>query len=299
MRCRLLFFYVFLMFSYSALSQDSTGVLLRLKKHIEILASDSLQGRRAGTEYEKKASRYIISEFSKTTLKPYGKNWVHPFSFKDEDSLKKTAYNVIAYLDNKASKTIVIAAHYDHLGIGGTKSRSYGKKAIHNGADDNASGVAVFLELAKSLSENNLKNNYLFIAFSAHEEGLFGSKLFMADYKKLLPDIRLMLNIDMIGRMDTISKNLSLFTSGLPASIDSLAQSYCPQDIYLKIIKENFPESDHSAFKNKKIPCLFITTGAHEDYHKITDDAEKINYAGLLKIYDFLQQLIFDLDNSK
>ncbi|MBC8323576.1 MAG: M20/M25/M40 family metallo-hydrolase [Candidatus Marinimicrobia bacterium] len=198
--------------------------------------------------------------------------------------------------DGSTNEIIIIGAHLDHLGFGGKGSGSLrpDEKAIHNGADDNASGAAGLLEIAEKLSTNSkpLKRDVLFIAFDAEEKGLLGSKYFVDNPTVNLENVSAMLNMDMIGRL----KDSSLTVGGTGTSplfeplLDSLQQN---RPLKISYSKEGYGPSDHSSFYIKDIPVLFFFTGSHEDYHKPTDDWEKINAVGEQKILE----LIFDITN--
>ena len=165
----------------------------QIKTDVAFLASDELEGRQTGTEGEKKAAVYISKRFKELELEPKGtQNYLQPFTFKPKtnphDQVKFdvngdgtiTGNNVVGYINNRAKNTVIIGAHYDHLGFGGEGSLYRDSiKAIHNGADDNASGVAILLNLAAKLKDKNTKNNYLFMAFSGEEMGLLGSNYFV------------------------------------------------------------------------------------------------------------------------
>jgi hypothetical protein len=149
-----------------------------LKKHLSFLASDDLKGRLAGSKEEQKAANYLGEQFKKMGLKPYqGKSFAIPFEYNyklnpndsiNPQEVKIKAQNVVAYLDNKASKTIVIGAHYDHLGLNehGNSTSMNSKGEIHNGADDNASGVAGLLETARLMKGKDMGKRYDFVAFT-------------------------------------------------------------------------------------------------------------------------------------
>lgn len=196
--------------------------------------------------------------------------------------------------DGSTNETIIIGAHLDHLGFGGKGSGSLrpDEKAIHNGADDNASGTAGLLEIAEKLSaiSEPLKRDVLFIAFDAEEKGLLGSKYFVDNPTINLENVSAMLNMDMIGRL----KDSSLTVGGTGTSplfeplLDSLQQNH---PLKISYSKEGYGPSDHSSFYIKDLPVLFFFTGSHEDYHKPTDDWEKINAVGEQKILE----LIFDI----
>ena len=165
----------------------------RIKEDVTFLASDALEGRQTGTDGEKKAANYIANRFKELGLEAKGtEGYLQPFTFKPKtnphDEVKFdvngdgtiTGNNVIGFVDNKAENTIIIGAHFDHLGFGGEGSLYRDSiKAVHNGADDNASGVSVLLNLAAKLKEKNTNNNYLFMAFSGEEMGLLGSNYFV------------------------------------------------------------------------------------------------------------------------
>lgn len=275
-----------------------------LKNHITYLASDDLQGRLAGSLGEKKAAAYISSEFSKLRLKPFmGKDFIQTFDYsiklnphEEGSSVKINARNVIGYLDNKASKTIVIGAHYDHLGLNehhnSTLMNSAGQ--IHNGADDNASGVSAVLELARMFSTNKTteKANYIFALFSGEEDGLMGSK-YMADHLPKGTNIDLMINLDMVGRLNK-DKDLSVGGVGTSPDFSKYIHRYKPAGINLAIDSSGVGPSDHTSFYLKDIPVLFMFTGTHSDYHKPSDDTEKINFYGVRMITNY----IFGLANA-
>jgi len=198
--------------------------------------------------------------------------------------------NVLGWIDNKSSKTVVVGAHYDHVGI--TKSRTGEDKSlqIHNGADDNASGTAVMLELARwAVNNESLKYNYIFVAFSAEEKGLFGSKAFCSRPSVNHENIAYMLNLDMVGRLgcqgDTISA-LGIASSGIwEKVIDNLDHP----DFWIKKINGAPPFSDHAPFLKKGIPVMYFTTGLHPDYHTPKDDTELINFKGMSELVSFIR----------
>jgi len=262
-----------------------------LKFYVETLASDSMGGRKPGTAYDLKAANFIAGQFKSLNIKPLQKNnYFQNFDYYYDSCLYKTR-NVIAVINNKSTENIVIGAHYDHIGLGGKRSRSYGKKEIHNGADDNASGVSLMLSIARKLKKQNSKKyNYIFVAFSGHEDGLFGSSFFTASNTVDSTSVKLMINLDMVGRADIITPALFI------ASNDSLtlANTLNLTDSTLTIKAKELPPGDHNAFINYHIPVLLLTTGIHEDYHKTSDDAQYINY----KAMSYIEEFIFDILNS-
>lgn len=208
----------------------------------------------------------------------------------------RTANNVVGYTDNKAATTVVLGAHYDHLGFGedGNSLHAGIEKSIHNGADDNASGTAALIELARELkASKNKKNNYLFIAFSGEELGLNGSKYFTEHAPIDLKTINYMVNMDMVGRLNETSKTLTI--GGIGTSPDwtqifTVVNKKKPFTI--KFDSSGTGPSDHSSFYRKDIPVLFFFTGLHTDYHKPSDDVDKINYTGELQIVKYILSVI-------
>jgi len=183
---------------------------------------------------------------------------------------------VIGFLDKGAKTTVVIGAHYDHLGMGGEYAMDPGVVAIHHGADDNASGIAAILELARYLPyAGPMKNNLLFIAFSAEEEGTCGSSYFTRSNDFDMTKINYMLNFDMIGHLDTAKNGLIINGSGTSPVWDSIITSAAKKiPIKNKKVKSALGGSDQISFYLKNIPVLFFCTDITEDYHKATDVPE-------------------------
>lgn len=278
----------------------------KLKSHISYLASDKLGGRLAGSPNEKLAADYLSNQLKSVGLKPYnGKNYIQKFDYKlklnPKDSLAITnieAHNVIGYLDNKASKTIVIGAHYDHLGLNehnnSTKPNSKGE--IHNGADDNASGVAGVLELARILSTNkeNEKANYIFALFSGEEDGLQGSKFMTETIKTLYPNVTAMINMDMIGKLNA-SKDLLVGGIGTSPDFKKIVELNKPAGFNVTLDESGVGPTDHTSFYLKDIAVLNFFTGTHTDYHKPSDDEDKINYTGVKNIVEYVFKVTHDI----
>lgn len=280
----------------------------RILNDIRVLADDANEGRGAGTAGERKAADYIKASFKKLNLQPKGdKNtYLQHFSFNKGahgEGKSAEASNVVAYLDNQASTTIVIGAHYDHLGIDGQGSSldAHPANKIHNGADDNASGVAGVLELARYFSQNNLKenNNFLFICFSAEEWGLLGSKYFTEHAAINLSQINFMINMDMVGRLDRSTKNIFVSGTGTSPVWQPLLEQLAGSDLVLKMDSSGTGPSDHTSFYLKDIPVLHFFTGSHSDYHKPSDDWEKVNAGGEAKVLELIIRLISEVDQDK
>ncbi len=208
-------------------------------------------------------------------------------------------HNLIAEIDNNQTSTIVIGAHYDHIGWGKESSLYVGDPAIHNGADDNASGVAGLLYLAEKYKNSKYKNyNFIFIAFSGEEKGLLGSNAYVKSDLFQNENINYMINMDMIGRLDKEKNIIVLGTGTSPRWNSVLEENRCEET---KITKKQsgVGASDHTAFYLKNIPVLNFFTGAHEDYHKPTDDHDKINYKGISVVVSYIEKIINDLDDEK
>lgn len=285
----------------------------RIKEDVTILADDKFEGRQTGTEGEKAAAEYLVKRFKALGLQPKGtEGYLQPFNFKPKtnphDEVKFTSVaedssvvgtNVIGFIDNNADQTIVIGAHYDHLGYGGEGSLfREEEKAIHNGADDNASGVALMLNLASKLSKTNTSNNYLFMAFSGEEMGLLGSNYFVKNSTIDAKKINYMINMDMVGRMKEDS-TLAVYGTG---TSPMFKQVLTASNNSFKLIENEsgVGPSDHTSFYLNDIPVLHFFTGQHEDYHKPGDDSEKLNYAGMELISNYIYDVITDLnDNGK
>ena len=282
-------------------SQETMTEWLPVQVDVVYLASDDLQGRETGTEGERLAAEYIARRFAQIGLKPYAAGnaatWYQPFDFvyksnphaeKGED---RTGKNVIGYIDNGADRTVVVGAHYDHLGMGGFGSRHLGEPAIHNGADDNASGVAGMLRIAEKLKASPARhNNYLFIAFSGEELGLYGSKYFAQHPVFSLENVNYMLNLDMVGRLNeegVLAVNGAGTSPAWKTALDA---------IQVKTNDSGIGPSDHTSFYLEDIPVLHFFTGQHEDYHKPEDDSPLVNYEGIVLVTDLIVDLIEKLD---
>ena len=297
----------FMLIPFTILCQECSQInkkrLIRIQEDIITLASDDMEGREPGTNGEIKGRDYIISRIQEIGLTPKGTDgFIQAFTYfekanQNEGAVK--AHNVIGFIDNDAQKTVVITAHYDHLGYGRIGSKHKGQRQIHNGADDNASGTAALLELAHVIKNNKIKehNNFLFIAFSAEEKGLLGSKYYVMNPSLKLNEINYLLNMDMLGRMEP---GMALTIEGLGSSLiweSSIMEIECDAFPLTLKKRENGP-SDHAPFYEAGIPALHFWTGKHNDYHKPSDDAEKINFKAESQIISFIEAFIFLLDSK-
>ena len=206
---------------------------------------------------------------------------------------KRNGHNVTGYIDNGAANTIIIGAHYDHLGYGEDHNSLWtGAPAIHNGADDNASGTAAVIELARMLKKSKLKNdNYLFICFSGEELGLYGSKYFTEHPTINLTSANYMINSDMVGRLNDSTHSITIGGYGTSPTWGNILDEKTKY-FNVKFDSSGIGPSDHTSFYLKNIPVLFFFTGTHKDYHKPTDDVEKINFTGELEVIKYIYHVI-------
>lgn len=280
----------------------------RIESIVEHLSSDDFEGREIGTMGEKRAGDFIETIFQYNGIAPGADDGTYFQVFKVEPKVNPHSQmtdvavdpiigrNVLGWIDNDADKTIVLGAHYDHLGYGQEGSLYMGDPAIHNGADDNASGVAGMLELGRQLKDMDLTHNVLLLAFSGEEKGLWGSNYFTKNPTHALEKIAFMVNMDMIGRL---SENKKLAVHGVgtsPVFEEILAKNN--KELDLKIEKSGSGPSDHSSFYYSDVPVLSFFTGQHEDYHKPSDDEHLINYDGMADVLELILRVIVDLDDE-
>jgi aminopeptidase YwaD len=209
---------------------------------------------------------------------------------------KRIGHNVAGYINNEAQVTVILGAHFDHLGYGedGNSMLRTGEHLIHNGADDNASGTAALIELARVLKNSKIKNtNFLFIAFSGEELGLFGSKYFTDHPTIDLTGVNYMINMDMVGRFNDSTHGLTVGGYGTSPEWEKVIAANNKKSFFaIKIDSSGTGPSDHTSFYRKDIPVLFFFTGLHSDYHRPTDDADKINYTGEYLILRYINDII-------
>jgi|TARA_B110000196_G_scaffold111232_1_gene96544 hypothetical protein len=264
------------------------------KSHITYLSSDGLRGRSSGTPGDRMAKDYIVNHFTNAGLPTermieVQEHYVAKSRLKPKNKVK--TYNIIATLPGKdkilKEEYVVIGGHYDsvHNTLG----------AIHNGADDNASGTSMVLELfEKFAASNSNKRTLVFMAFGGEELGLLGSKYFVNNPTIDLSKVQLMVNLDMVGRLDKEGKDLQIGGVSTAVNFSTILHPFLMQKD-LNIIdlgKGIFSRSDHYSFYKKDIPVLFFFTGIHPDYHSSSDDADKINYKGMETISSMVNLII-------
>lgn len=320
----LLVSFVFSVAAQQAQKQTESGKNIRAS--VAYLASDKLEGRRTGETGATAAAGFVANMFAKYKLKggivTNGKRkFLQSFEYKPrnekgeilQDAKPLEAYNVIGILEGTdavlKNEAIVIGAHYDHLGKGGMGSLAANSTEIHHGADDNASGTAALIELARQFAkEKKNKRTIIFIAFGGEEEGLLGSRFYVNNPVFPIEKTVAMLNMDMVGRLN--ENKLTIGGIGTANEWNEFIKRR--NEIYfdtkngygvggkfnLQLNEEGFGPSDHSSFYGKQIPVLFFFTGTHLDYHKPTDTADKINYEGLEKILNFVGNIAREIDQN-
>ncbi|OGU77812.1 MAG: aminopeptidase [Ignavibacteria bacterium RBG_16_34_14] len=235
------------------------------------------------------------------------------FTFKDVivkiktgvEEVQKESWNVAGYLEGNdpvlKNEYIVVGAHFDHLGMGETGSLYRGDEPqIHNGADDNASGTTGVIELAEKFAneKDNLKRSIIFVTFSGEELGLLGSAYFVNNPPIPVSQMSTMINMDMIGRLNE-KNELIVYGAGTSSGWKELLNSTNSYNFTLAFQDDGYGPSDHSSFYGKNIPVLFFFTGTHPDYHRPSDDADKINFTGEEKILKYVYDITYKVNTAE
>jgi len=265
---------------------------LRLRRDIEYLASPALAGRLTGTSGNDSAAAYIARRYAALHLVPLDTDFQQrfiarpPAHFGPSPSLR--TQNVFAVLPGRdpalREQFVVVGAHFDHLGASTEGALDPDSRELRLGADDNASGTAAVLELARIFARSPARRSIIFANFSGEEQGLLGSEYMVEHFPATLDSVDAMLNFDMVGRM----KNDRLIVYGVATAIelttllDSANQS--TEKLNIAAQGDGYGPSDNTSFYAKKIPVLFFFTDLHDDYHRATDVASKINAAGEARV---------------
>ena len=259
--------------------------------HVSFLASDSLHGRAPGTVDEKTAASYI-SNFLTGPCK--GRVTLQKFTYLLDSAKQNSAINIIATVDRHKKQTIIISAHYDHLGMHSLKSADlFHENKVHPGADDNASGVAMVMELTRFLStQKNLPFNVVAFFSSGHEDGLFGAEYFARSGIIDSMHVALVMNFDMVGRLDTISKILRVGAFATDTVLTNYFVQHDTEKLHFRFDDSNIEVSDLKYFQRLHVPLLHFTTGTHQDYHRATDVVAKINFDGMNTIFGFMKTFL-------
>jgi hypothetical protein len=287
------------------LENKPVSLLADYNADVTYLAHDSLEGREVGTKGELIAANYIAARMKENGLQPKGDDntyfqiFTRNMKAHPHDSAgtgeRIEGRNVLGFLDNGAEKTLVIGAHYDHLGFGEEGSLADSAGQIHNGADDNASGVSAMLGLAKKLKGKKLNTNVLFIAFTGEEKGLWGSNYFVKNATVSTSEMAYMINMDMVGRLDT-NNRLAIYGIGTSPLFKPTLDSCNTFNFQSKFDSSGVGPSDHTSFYLEDVPVLHFFTGQHKDYHKPTDDTEFINFEGIEKVADYIEKVVMSLN---
>lgn len=287
------FFSLFLLFSAALKAQDSITVK-ELQQHIHYLASDEKGGRFPGSLANEDVALYIMNAFQTYGLHSFKDGFLQEFEaqLRNADEVV-TTWNVVGLAMGNdpvlKNEFIVLGAHYDHLGkVGDT---------IYHGADDNASGTAALLEIAEKIAahKSELKRSVIFIAFGAEEQGLLGSKYFVAHPPVPLKTIKVMLNMDMVGRLNA-ENHIYMGGAGSFPEGETLMNSLGEPNGLTPIVHAySVGGSDHVSFFKHNISVLGLHTGGHDDYHKGTDTADKIHYTGEVKVCNYIYDALFYL----
>ncbi len=290
---RIIIVFLFLFKLHYSLGQNKTF----FKNTVEYLSSEQLAGRQIGTDGIVVSKNFILEEYKKMGLKSFVQEFHIDDSIFSYKGIK--CENIIGMIDNKSDSTLIFSAHYDHIGTDTLLSKEIvasKRKKIHNGADDNASGVALTLALAKHLSCNKKlkKYNYVFLNSSAHEIGLIGSTVFYnSSFFKGLK-VKAIINFDMVGKLNTVSKYVKIGgveNNGLIKDF-FLNEDNNSNDLNFLFNDDQLTMSDATIFYKNGMKAYTFTTGASEDYHKSSDDSEKINYDGMESIFILLKKFI-------
>ncbi|NOY28748.1 MAG: M20/M25/M40 family metallo-hydrolase [Planctomycetes bacterium] len=269
-----------------------------LRNHVGVLADDMLEGREAGSRGGHAAARYIITRLEAAALKPAGAHGTFTQRFQGRSQ------NLLAVIEGTdpelRSEHIVVGAHYDHVGYG-TRRNSYGPWGyIHNGADDNASGVATLLEVIDALvhSGHQPRRSLLFAFWDGEEKGLLGSKHWMRQPTVPIDSVRVAINIDMVGRL-TKGRIAVIGTRTGTGFRRLMSTDRLTGETWLDYPWEVKDNSDHWTFYEANIPSLCIHTGVHEDYHRPSDDVEKINFEGMQEVSRYLLEQLCELADAE
>ena len=270
----------------------------QIRQHVATLADDAFEGRAAGSRGGRAAATYIMRSLKANGLEPAGEQQTF------YQSLRDGCRNVIARIPGGdpqlKNEVVILSAHYDHVGYG-TKRNSNGPiGAVHNGADDNASGVATLLEIAEALQtyrgRGSIRRTVLLIFWDGEEQGLWGSTHWLGAMPFEPSNIRLMVNVDMVGRL---RENLQLFgTRTMPGLRRMWSEANVAGEVKIDFPWQVYDNSDHFPFMQRGIPITMVHTGLHDDYHKPSDDAHRLNYAGIQRVAEIVFNLAVEAANQ-
>jgi Zn-dependent M28 family amino/carboxypeptidase len=288
------FYLLFILIFCGELTAQNPITSEELKMHVSYLASDKMEGRYPGTAENRKVVDYISENFRQNGIRPFKGDYLQEFMAQmKRDSTKVKTWNVVGLLEGNdeqlKNEFIVLGAHYDHLGKVG--------EIIYNGADDNASGTAALLEISQKLAANreDLKRSIIFIAFGAEEQGLLGSHYFTEHPLVPLEKIKLMVNMDMLGRLN---KEQHVYVGGagtFPEGEELMKNLGEHNEITPIVHAGSIGGSDHVSFYKKNISVLGIHTGGHEQYHTPSDKVGLIEFSGEQKVANYIFDVIMEI----
>ena len=279
---------------------------MRMRRDVSVLTADSLMGREAGTIYEKKAAMYIQSAFESRGLSLLYPHPGQDFSMVIQSGDTINSQNIVAIVEGwdpvLKDEFIVVGAHYDHLGYTNVKINGRDSLHIFRGADDNASGVAVMLEIASMVQAQsfNFRRSVIFAAFGAEERGMVGSWYFVNRAFAPIDNVKLMINIDMVGRA-YVGEDVFLYTVMPDAKLVALLKDVVDLPLMINPGIENtdyFP-SDHQVFAGVGIPVVLATTKLHGDYHTVKDTPDKLNFNVMEGVSHYLFNLVKTAANAE
>jgi Zn-dependent M28 family amino/carboxypeptidase len=304
-------FFIGILFLSNAIHAQDGIIAQTFYQHDKYLSSDKMEGRFPGTKGNNDAAAYIKKYFKKYGLKNFSGNYYQSFRLFVKKGINKmpsdsvTTQNVVGYIEgsdvNLKNEFIVIGAHYDHWGWGGEGSNSKKKDtiAIHNGADDNASGVAALLCMAEEISKSGIKpkRSIIFISFSGEEEGLLGSKYFIDHLPIKKEAIKVMLNMDMVGRLN-IENQIYMGGAGtFPDGIELMKKLGENSGLNPVVHAGDVGGSDHVSFYKASIAAVGFHTGGHPQYHTPEDDIDLINIEGGALVSKYIYKALVAIAN--
>ncbi|MFH7018706.1 M20/M25/M40 family metallo-hydrolase [Flavobacterium sp. FlaQc-47] len=304
-------FFISILFSGIAINAQKGIDAKTFYKHDKYLSSDKMEGRFPGTKGNNDAAAYIKKYFKKYGLKEFNENYYQPFKLFVKQDINKvksdtvTTQNVVGYIEGSdpdlKNEFIVIGAHYDHWGWGGKGSGSKKKEviAIHNGADDNASGVSALLCMAEELSKSSIKpkRSIIFVSFTGEEEGLLGSKYFVNNLPVKKEAVKVMLNMDMVGRLNT-EKQIYMGGAGtFPDGVELMKKLGDTSGLHPVIHAGEVGGSDHISFYKAGISVIGFHTGGHPQYHTPEDDIDLINSDGGALVIKYIYNALIAIAN--
>jgi hypothetical protein len=281
---------------------------LRMLRDVQFLASDALEGRGTGTPGNDSAAAYIAAHYGSLRLETFGGGYLQPFVARVAADPHRTridslaTQNVVGLLRGTdpvlRNQYVVIGAHFDHLGRSAASALDPdAADAIRNGADDNASGTAAVMELARLLTRQPTRRSIIFISFSGEELGLLGSSWFVNNPPIALDSVVAMLNFDMVGRL----RDDRLIVYGVETAAEmrgvlaSANARLAADSLRINGVGDGFGPSDHASFYGKGLPVLHFFTDLHEDYHRASDDADKINAGGMGRVVRLAERVVREI----